>query len=207
LALSSSSNAGVGNTGFVNTITGLLPGTKYFARAYIINCYGTIYGDELCFYTANPIIGLNQVCSGVEVVYSVKPINGVASYNWTLPPGWIARTSLTGNEIRVVTNTIWGKISVSTVNDCQITSFTSKFENGTVSAQDQAKKNVEGIQEHLTGLDKTNVKVTNFDTTFERVLTDSDINILKENYNYLFWSILAAGTVIVSMNVLKGQPQ
>lgn len=89
----------------------------------------------------------------------------------------------------------------------KITSFNTKFENGTVSAQEQAKKNVEGIQEYLTGLDKTNVKVTNFDTTFERVLTDSDINILKENYNYLFWSILAAGTVIVSMNVLKGQPQ
>lgn len=126
LALSSSSNTGVGNTGFVNTITGLLPGTKYFARAYFTNCYGTIYGDELCFYTANPVIGLNQVCSGVEVVYSVKPINGVASYNWTLPPGWVARTSLTGNEIRVVPNTNWGKISVSTVNDCQITSFTSQ---------------------------------------------------------------------------------
>ncbi len=89
----------------------------------------------------------------------------------------------------------------------KITSFNTKFENGTVSAQDQAKKNIEGIQDYLTGLDKTNVKVTNFDTTFERVLTDSDINILKENYNYLFWSILAAGTVIVSMNVLKGQPQ
>ena len=89
----------------------------------------------------------------------------------------------------------------------KITSFNTKFENGTVSAQDQAKKNIEGIQDYLTGLDKTNVKVTNFDTTFERVLTDSDINILKENYNYLFWSILAAGTVIVSMNVLKGKPQ
>jgi hypothetical protein len=94
-----------------------------------------------------------------------------------------------------------------TLLSSKITSFNTKFENGTVSAQDQAKKNIEGIQDYLTGLDKTNVKVTNFDTTFERVLTDSDINILKENYNYLFWSILAAGTVIVSMNVLKGQPQ
>jgi gliding motility-associated-like protein len=126
LALSSSSNAGVGNTSFVNTITSLLPGTKYFARAYFTNCYGTIYGDELCFYTANPIIGLKQVCSGVEVVYSVKPMSGVVSYNWTLPPGWIARTSLTGNEIRVVPNTNTGKISVSAVNDCQNTSFTSQ---------------------------------------------------------------------------------
>jgi hypothetical protein len=89
----------------------------------------------------------------------------------------------------------------------QITSFTTKFENGSDTAQNQAKKNVEGIQDYLTGLDNTNVKVKNFDTTFERVLTDSDINILKDNYNYLFWSILAAGTVIVSMNVLKSQPQ
>ena len=60
------------------------------------------------------------------MVYSVKPMNGVVSYNWTLPPGWIARTSLNGNEIRIVPNTNTGKISVSAANDCQNTSFTSQ---------------------------------------------------------------------------------
>ena len=89
----------------------------------------------------------------------------------------------------------------------QISSFTTKFENGAATAQDQAKKNVKGIKKYLEGIGKTNMEASNFDTTFERVLADSDINILKENYNYLFWSILAAGTVIISMNVLKGKQQ
>ena len=89
----------------------------------------------------------------------------------------------------------------------QITSFTSKFQTGTEKAQEQAKKNVQGIKTYLTSLGKTRDMSENFDTTFEKVLSNSDINILKENYNYLFWSILAAGTVIVSMNIMKTPQQ
>ena len=37
------------------------------------------------------------------------------------------------------------------------------------------------------------------------ILKDSDIVVLQKNYNYLFWSILAAGTVLVSMNIVKKQ--
>ena len=87
----------------------------------------------------------------------------------------------------------------------QIAAFTTKFENGSNSAQDQAKKNVQGIQEYLNGINNTNEKVESFDTSFEKILTNSDINVLKENYNYLFWTILAAGSVIVSMKVMKQQ--
>jgi hypothetical protein len=35
------------------------------------------------------------------------------------------------------------------------------------------------------------------------IIHDSDITVLKENYNYYFWSILAVGTVLVTMNVIK----
>jgi hypothetical protein len=37
----------------------------------------------------------------------------------------------------------------------------------------------------------------------DNILNDSDIVILQKNYNYLFWSILAAGTVLVSMNLAR----
>jgi hypothetical protein len=37
----------------------------------------------------------------------------------------------------------------------------------------------------------------------EGIIHDSDINVLKENYNYYFWSILAVGTVLVTMNIAK----
>jgi hypothetical protein len=89
----------------------------------------------------------------------------------------------------------------------QISSYTTKFQNGAEKAQQQAKQNVEGIKDYLSGINNANNKISKFDTTFERILTNSDINVLKENYNYLFWSILAAGTVIVSMNVMKTPQQ
>ena len=37
----------------------------------------------------------------------------------------------------------------------------------------------------------------------ENILSDSDIVVLQKNYDYLFWSILATGTVVVAMNIVK----
>lgn len=46
-------------------------------------------------------------------------------------------------------------------------------------------------------------KIKDFNTNMDNILKDSDIALLYENYNYLFWSILAAGTVLVSINVIN----
>ena len=46
-------------------------------------------------------------------------------------------------------------------------------------------------------------KIGEFNTNMDNILKDSDIALLYENYNYLFWSILAAGTVLVSLNVIN----
>jgi hypothetical protein len=37
----------------------------------------------------------------------------------------------------------------------------------------------------------------------DNIVNDSDIVVLQKNYDYLFWSILAAGTVLITMNVIK----
>jgi hypothetical protein len=37
----------------------------------------------------------------------------------------------------------------------------------------------------------------------DNIVNDSDIVVLQENYNYLFWTILAIGTLLVSINVFK----
>ena len=37
------------------------------------------------------------------------------------------------------------------------------------------------------------------------IVSDSDIVVLQKNYNYLFWTILATGTVLISMNMIKKQ--
>jgi len=147
----------------------------------------------------NPPIGVPNTTNNIDTVLYQNYING-GSVNNKSNFGLSNITSTQKSKL----DQLQTKINLLS---SQLSSYTSKFQGGSENAQEQAKKNVEGIKGYLTGLDKTNIKVTNFDTTFEKILSNSDINVLKENYNYLFWSILATGTVIVSMNVLKGNPQ
>jgi hypothetical protein len=85
----------------------------------------------------------------------------------------------------------------------QINTLTGQFGTGSQQAETQSEANVQGIQGYLQGLQTTNNQITNFNTNVERILSDSDIVVLQKNYNYLFWSILAAGTVLVTMNIVK----
>ena len=85
----------------------------------------------------------------------------------------------------------------------QISDLTNKFDDGTNEAQTQSKTNVNGIQNYLQGIKTTNKKINNFNTNIENILNDSDIVVLQKNYDYLFWSILAVGTVLVTMNIVK----
>ncbi len=89
----------------------------------------------------------------------------------------------------------------------QITRLTNDFQGGTTTAEQQSKSNVAGIYDYLTDLNNTNnkTKVVVGETSgnIQNILKDSDVVVLQKNYDYLFWSILAAGTVLVSMNVLK----
>ena len=86
----------------------------------------------------------------------------------------------------------------------QLSSYTTDFGQGTYQSTDQAKKNVSGIQDYLTGIQTANTTIQNMNTTnIENILKDSDIVVLQKNYDYLFWSILAVGTVLVAMNVGK----
>jgi hypothetical protein len=85
----------------------------------------------------------------------------------------------------------------------QINNLTGKFGSGSQQAESQSQTNVQGIQDYLQGLETTNSQIKNFSTNVERILSDSDIVVLQKNYDYLFWSILAAGTVLITMNIVK----
>jgi hypothetical protein len=87
----------------------------------------------------------------------------------------------------------------------QINSYTSKFSSGTDSLNSQSSKNMEGLGDYLKDYKNTNTTIKNFNTNIENILNDSDITVLQKNYDYLFWSILAAGTVLVTMNIVKKQ--
>lgn len=96
----------------------------------------------------------------------------------------------------------------------QITDLTNKFQTGSIEAGQQSNQNLSTVNKYNNDLDTINSKISQLGgvttesmTTREiqNILKDSDIVVLQKNYEYLFWSILAVGTVLVSMNVVKNQ--
>jgi hypothetical protein len=88
----------------------------------------------------------------------------------------------------------------------QINRYTNKFSSGTDSLNSQSSKNLKGLGDYLTDFEKTNKNIKNFNASnIENILSDSDITVLQKNYDYLFWSILATGTLLVTMNIAKTQ--
>ena len=89
----------------------------------------------------------------------------------------------------------------------QIGNLTGRFGAGSTMAEYQGEKNTSGIGEYVEDIKDTNTKIKTVAgvTTggLQNILKDSDIVVLQKNYDYLFWSILAAGTVLVTMNIVK----
>ena len=85
----------------------------------------------------------------------------------------------------------------------QITNLTNQFETGSQELEQQSQTNTQGLNEYIEDIKKTNKKIIKFDTNVDNILQDSDIVVLQQNYDYLFWSIIAVTTVIISMNIIK----
>jgi uncharacterized protein (TIGR02145 family) len=65
-----------GGTGtFTSSITGLLPGTKYYLRAYATNSAGTAYGDEISF-TTNPVVSPTVTTTAVSSITLTTAVSG-----------------------------------------------------------------------------------------------------------------------------------
>jgi hypothetical protein len=87
----------------------------------------------------------------------------------------------------------------------RIAQLSNKFSSGSNSAQTQSKTNTSGLGDYISDLKNTNEKIQLTNSNMSRILNDSDIVVLQKNYSYLFWTILATGSVLVTMNIVKKQ--
>jgi len=91
----------------------------------------------------------------------------------------------------------------------QINGLTGKFQSGSNMAEQQSYDNNTGIDDYANIIKSTNKKIIGVagqtSGNIQNILKDSDIVVLQKNYDYLFWSILATGTVLLAMNVAKKQ--
>ena len=87
----------------------------------------------------------------------------------------------------------------------QLSSYTHEFSQGSQDVEAQSKTNVSGLTDYVNGLKNATDKISGItgDGNINNILKDSDIVVLQKNYDYLFWSILATGTVLVAMNIVK----
>ena len=85
----------------------------------------------------------------------------------------------------------------------QINNLTNKFTSGGQQLNQQSETNIQGVNTYVKDIKTMNNKIKNYDTMYENILQDSDVVVLQQNYDYLFWSIIAVTTVIVSMNIVK----
>jgi hypothetical protein len=88
----------------------------------------------------------------------------------------------------------------------QLSDNTGSLNTDGIKVENQSTLQTQSIGNYLKEYKNTNNKIKNFNSTdmnIKGIVHDSDIIVLKENYNYYFWSILAVGTVLVTMNITK----
>jgi len=85
----------------------------------------------------------------------------------------------------------------------QLTDNTNSLNSDGVKVVDQSILQTNSIGGYLKDYKNTNTKIRDYTSGMDNILHESDITILKENYNYLYWSILTIETVLVTMNIFK----
>ena len=67
--------------------------------------------------------------------------------------------------------------------------------------------NTTTIQSNIQKYNDVIVQMSEFtdvrENNISNIVKESDIKVLQENYGYMFWSILAIATVIVTMNIMR----
>jgi hypothetical protein len=110
---------GTSSTAVINVVSGSTGGNISVAA---VNSCGTSAAQvqvlSIGSAPATPlsIAGSSSVCPGSSNTYSIAPVSGATSYNWSLPVGW-SGTSTT-NSISITAGSSGGTISVASVNSC-----------------------------------------------------------------------------------------
>ena len=109
---------------FTDSITGLIPKTTYYVKAFASNGERTVYGNEMQFTvsllpeTAGIITGMQTICQGeTAVIYTVPEINNAISYTWTLPSGATGTSTSNTIQVNYTKDAISGTLSVKGHND------------------------------------------------------------------------------------------
>jgi hypothetical protein len=203
------------------------------------DCYGYVYykPGSACYPKSSrmwPFGGKSRPLSGGDTyIRNRKPISvpsGVTDetisidsaqyqfYNKGGPPdlkyGLVNATEAEQAELKRL------ETKMSDLTD-QINSLINTDNTNTTITENQADKNIQGLDNYQTEYEETTGTIdklnstkdtskesfTNYgyiaDNNINKIVQESDIIVLQKNYEYLLWTILATGSIIVAMNITK----
>ncbi len=85
----------------------------------------------------------------------------------------------------------------------QIQDKSREFMEKNKNVSTQIKKNSDYFNTNTKKYIELSQQKKQTNDSLENILQDSDITVLQENYNFMFWSILTVGTVILTVNMAK----
>lgn len=88
--------------------------------------------------------------------------------------------------------------------NAQIVKNTGNAVMGNKILNHQSSANVDELNQFHSNLSSYNNRISAIeDANYDNIVDDAELTVLHENYTYMVWSILAIGSVLIGMNVLK----
>jgi hypothetical protein len=147
---------------------------------------------------------LNSACNK-----QVVNIDSSQWKNYVKKSGYMSPSSTCDLSSAVTTATKQSnEIQVKIVSTAkQIVKILKDLESKSESMNNKTGLNTNMIQANIQKYNDVIVGMNEFTDVRENNITnivkESDIKVLQENYGYMFWSILAIATVIVTMNIMR----
>lgn len=187
------------------------------------NCYGFVYDNEtkVCnlknqfmypkgkktpaplkdLYMRKPNIinrpvGISDKISNVDSIKYKNYVSAGKQVNNTIGLGFRNATTLERQQVENL------KTRLDLIAN-KIKELGGKLHIDELDVRKQSLINTSSLVNYMNETKNNTSMIKNFNTSMDNILKDSDITLLHENYNYLFWSILAAGSVLISVNVIN----
>lgn len=183
------------------------------------NCYGFTYFQNVCYpkdkrmFPEGQLQTLNNASLYLRNRVPKDPPLGVSSKVYNIGSNKFSNYEMGDGEkekaygLSVITDLNKQQLSQLETRLAmltkQIATYSDKFYNDINLINKQSINNVNELNNFTNDIKDVNYKIKNFSSDYSRIAEETDINVLQANYTYMMWSILAVGTVLVSMNVMK----
>jgi len=171
----------------------------------IVNPSNRILKPNTTLYVRNQMLqNLNNACNK-----QVVNIDSSQWKNYVKKSGYMSPSSTCDLSTAIVSsstksNEIQSKI-ISTAKE--IVKILNNLNKKSDSINNTTGLNTNIIQANIQKYNDVIVEMSEFtdvrENNISNIVKESDIKILQENYGYMFWSILAIATVIVTMNIMR----